>query len=415
MIFPEKKRSISSKKLTHDVAFTLKNTDMRNFARKFGNVAFHNGKAYSYNTMRLRNTFGKIDKILYVYRSGAYLVADGKVYRQTTVSANVLLPEPCNAATLHNGRLIYATPNGLKMQYSDREIIDENISHLAICNDHLIGLDTNEFYFCYPTENADYEMEYLDTPNSARAMAVCGKSVYLIGPTVYKVEMDADLKNVVFKSVADGFGTVVVGSASACNDVAVFATKSGLFKIVKDKVSRIFSDFDGVIDYNSVRGCFYNGQYYASCRTFDGEGATLVLDVENEIALGVPFGYFPQLISGGSGELWLHDGEHLFVYVDKRLEDADAVENVSVFTEQGIDFGVDGLKSLRSLQIDTTNDVTVTVTSERCEKTVKVRGKVGKQKIKIGGTGKSFDMRLSGNNFDVCSVSLCAQTAGGGV
>lgn len=420
MIFPLKKSAPVSKKLSHKVNLAPLCSQMSNFEHKYFNVAFSSGRLYSYGGARLRNDFEKFAKLLCADSSGPYLFANGEIVLQDTGSSANMVVQASNvsAATVYNGKLFYSTKDGLIVDSSGQCVSKNHFSCLAVCGEHIVGTDGNHFYISNATDDESYEFESIDLPTPVFAISVCGKSVYLLGCVIYKAIINADLENIVLKPIADGFSDVIEKSVASYNNIVLFANDGGLFRIVNDKVKRVFESLDSFVNYRSVRGCFFNGQYHMSCRAKDSEnGATFVLDIINEKILGVPLGYCEQFLSDGTTELWIKNGNDLYSF-DGRTQRAvcgDYIETVGKFEEDNIDFGTDCVKSLRSFVIDTKYDVTVTIFSERVTKTVRVCGKRGKQTVKIGGTGKRFSVILNfGGMLDVSFLTINAETVGGG-
>lgn len=285
------------------------------------------------------------------------------------------------------------------------------VPRLSVCGSRLLGLKDDCLLLFDPTHEAQfYKDEKIRLPSYCSEIAVVnGDTAYLIGSTVYKLTVSENNCDVKLAKAAEGVGEVTADTVSAADGGRViFASNNGLYRISSGRTERICKGLDGfVCDYSQVKGAYYDGLYYMSCRFKTSEGerdGTLVIDPQSGEIRQILGNAFKQFITGG-GKLYALKDNGVYVLSSARAQ-------YMRFLRRGVDLGAGGLKTVKSVSLRHTGRVYVDIVSEKGAVELYSEGGGREKRYRIGAlSGKSFDIKIF--CYGGAEVQLLTIEAGG--
>lgn len=195
-------------------------------------------------------------------------------------------------------------------------------------------------------------------------------------------------------------GKIYSDTVAVCGDRILFAADDGLYSFDGITTSRIARHLDGLIEYSRVRcGAYSAGKYYLAAA-----GGFLVAVDPRTLSTSVSFGAdiisFSQITDGAGERLLCLSPDKSFLGEIKKCPDFFGEPLTKVWKSGLSDFGSpESRKLITDVYLDTKYDVTVTVRTEKGEKTFVLKGKnaVQRKRVNLIGTKVQLEISASGN------------------
>lgn len=344
--------------------------------------------------------FGVSSKYLFTYMTNGMVIYNhSKAYFPVFIDANKPRTMSCYCYYREKFYFSYEDKPSYKLEPMRYEqTSDSKFAAMCFVNDRFLGL--TDGLNLYLGENGEDKLNledeqkpvpYLTLPTKCSAMVSLGlNDVYLLGKTCYKLTVSADFSDVKLKRLATGLTEVNKWSTQVLGDKIVFATDGGLYVIRKDKVSRILTDFDAVVNqkYSSCRASALDGKYVLSFpQRFKQRNIAYLLDVDKQQCVGV--------LHEGVVQVQEHYNNVNCITDDGSLNQYTSLSYATAtYLKSNVDFGTPARKFLRRLNIRTKNAITVYVTDEYGEKAYSVSGSDAVQSIPVVASGVNFTYRI---------------------
>lgn len=230
-------------------------------------------------------------------------------------------------------------------------------------------------------------------------------TLYALGQTCYKLTFSANERDIKVVTVADGLDKVVQHSVAVVGNAVLFATETGMYKLVNDKVKPVFGGLSKVVDnFKDCNARAYRGKYALSVPFGQGR-VVYVLDVES--------GKCEAILQRDVKDVCVYNGLDAVVTADGVLAQAAPNEYApSRFVRSNVDFCLSGSKYLRNVDIVTKYDVELTVTNEDgVKRALQVKGSDKMQRLRVYLKGGAFRLEVgSSGQTEVSYLALTAQT-----
>ena len=190
-------------------------------------------------------------------------------------------------------------------------------------------------------------------------------------------------------------GKIYPSSIALCGDKVIFASSDGLFSFDGLSTKRILSNLDGLIepDENSV-AVYHEGKYYLALRAnFGNDEKFDDQEKNNAILIFGDNGY--TLMRGYNVSEFYSSGEHLYAIIDGSVHTLGGdCAFAKRWTVPVTDLGSGRKKRIKILYIDTTVDLTLTVTVDDERREFFVQGKNTTSRVNINMCGRKFGMKI---------------------
>lgn len=313
------------------------------------------------------------------YRNKPYIVVvDGGLFRSDGKYYTLLVSKPIRSVAVAGERIVVLSSDGLEVFFGDS------------------GTETVSLATKHPSPSLT-----LDTQCQA-LHAFGNNTIYALGPTCYKITLSDNLADIKVQRIAYGLSCVAEHSVATVGDSVVFATFNGLYRLKKDKITRIFSGLDNMFrNYNGARSGLWH-DYYTLLVPNGTKRKAFALDVDKQECVGVLY--------DGLRDIKFFNYKHYMLFSDGTLNyEYPLVSYPSRFVRSAIDFGVAERKYLRRLNIITKMNVDVYVTDDRRTRCLHVKGGKAMQSIPLNGQGRTFTLEIrSKGELEVTCLELVA-------
>lgn len=194
------------------------------------------------------------------------------------------------------------------------------------------------------------------------------------------------------EKVEYGGGKIFGSSAGVCSvggEKAFFLAEDGLYRFDGETVKKICLG----LDIQPLRGgqvCVhaeFEGKYFLIFTDQNGEKRALVVDADSEDGYDT---FVPESvgIAGGQALCSFHNQVRSL-----SLAGEIPTNEEYVFIAEGLDFGMDGVKTLKALSFTGEGAFTLVVSNGRTEKTFAAIFESGRANVKVGLKGESFSVK----------------------
>lgn len=375
------------------------------------------------------------DRILILYTNGD--VYEWKIYSasgtMTKISGLSFAKTPFYVNyRLNSEDTIMFSTNGSLYVYNGETVSTFNapeITSMCIHNERLFattGGDETQLWFSKTFDPTNWnvnldEAGFIDFRTKAgrliKALSFDGYLYAFANYGIYRINAYNDQLEMSAESLYVNSGRIYRNSITECGRYVIYLAEDGFYRFNGSNSYRIMDGLDKYIrgvDNESVSSVYHNGKLYVSINLkISGElvKTTVCYDVytqefylskglnvyDLEKIDGDEFSFLAALSEGYSEIGTLSDDGAKF-----------GIPLTKIWKSNKSDYGVYGEKTLSYLSLYTRSDITVTVKSERSEKTVKIKGSSSRRKILVGVRGNTFTITIKSKskNAEVSKVLL---------
>ncbi len=218
--------------------------------------------------------------------------------------------------------------------------------------------------------------------------------------TAYGSQKDFSVVNLFTSS-----GKIYGPTAAVCGDTLVFLADDGLYRFDGLTTRKVAPAVCGALKSSPLsRGAYYDGKYFAAVRLNETDNPDA--DENND-------GFLVYDLKTGAVSLTRGVGIKELCPVDGALMAVDTSGRVGVIEKSGeiygsatekswvggmLDFGTDGVKTVKEFSVDASAPFLLTVFSERGEKTVSVLPKKGLTTVRVNVSGRKIGFSITCNS-----------------
>ena len=211
--------------------------------------------------------------------------------------------------------------------------------------------------------------------------------------TAYGSQKDFSVVNLFVSS-----GRIYGASAAVCGDTLMFLADDGLYRFDGLSARKVASAICGALKSSpSARGAYYDGKYFVAARFEETDGDSVDSESNNGFLVYDPKTGAVSLTRGiGLKELCPIDGALMAVDRNGRagfIEKNGEIYGVPLeksWMSGSLDFGTDGIKTVKEFSVDASVPFRLTVSSERGGKTFSVLPKKGLTTVRVNASGKKI-------------------------
>lgn len=364
-----------------------------------------------------------IDQYVYQISNGRLMFYEPKYGNRYYISGEMFPPMQALNYRLNSEDVLLLSFEGKKLMIWNGDVLTEcqspTISSMALHYERLFVTSAEQPTRVFFSENLDPTsfqissdgggfIELLDERGELNKVVSFGNYLYIFRDHgISRVTAYGDQREFSVVNLFVTAGRIYPSSIATCGNTVMFLASDGLYAFDGYDCQRL-SAFDGLIRPDGDCACaFFAGKYYLSCKMrfdADAELGLLVYDVntdEFDVSRGPKISFMNAVTyndedmlvccDDGAGGVIVKNGMRFGVPLEKLWRGPDS------------DYGTaDKTKTVREICISTTVPVSITLASEKKQKTVAV--KPGERAVRVNFNAKRFSLSVSASAAE-CEIS----------